>query len=310
VERHRAGDRCGPVDAAVAQFAGFYVAKEKGFYSRQNLNVHLEPGGLDFPAIQLVGSGTDDFGVTGAEEILLARSKGIPVVAIALIYNQSPFCLFAYKKTGIDSVKKLIGKRVGVLLGSNEMVAYRAMLKSENVRQDQIHEIPVADDLQPLKDGLIDVWPGYSIDEALEIGGESFDDVALIRPETYGVKLYGDTLFTTEEFIEEHGSVVQRFVSATIEGWHYSIENEKNRREAVEIVLHQDSSPERPLGRRHQDAMLRASIPFIAGDTKSQAGATRLFGCMSYSNWKTLQELLKREEFLDKSAACQYTSLI
>ena len=68
-----------------AQFAGFYVAKEKGFYSRQNLNVHLEPGGLDFPAIQLVGSGTDDFGVTGAEEILLARSKGIPVVAIALI---------------------------------------------------------------------------------------------------------------------------------------------------------------------------------------------------------------------------------
>src|SRR5437867_4165000 len=59
-----------------AQFAGFYTAKEKGLYTAKGLDVALEPGGSDFPAVQMVSSGSDEFGVTGADQILLAREKG------------------------------------------------------------------------------------------------------------------------------------------------------------------------------------------------------------------------------------------
>src|SRR5712691_8740899 len=72
-----------------AQFAGFYVAKDKGYYAAAGLDVSIQPGGSDFPAIQMVAGGSEQFGVTGADQILIARSKGVPVVAIAVIYREN-----------------------------------------------------------------------------------------------------------------------------------------------------------------------------------------------------------------------------
>jgi NitT/TauT family transport system substrate-binding protein len=80
-----------------AQFAGFYVAKEKGFYEEAGLDVALNPGGPDFPAIQMVAGGAEQFGVTGADQVLVGRDKGVPVVAIAALYRKNPFVLFSLK---------------------------------------------------------------------------------------------------------------------------------------------------------------------------------------------------------------------
>src|SRR6056297_729626 len=84
-----------------AQFAGFYVAKEKGFYEDAGLDVSIQPGGSDFPAIQMVAGGDEQFGVTSADQILTARSKGVPIVALAVLYRKSPFVLFALESSGI-----------------------------------------------------------------------------------------------------------------------------------------------------------------------------------------------------------------
>ena len=78
-----------------AQFAGFYVAQEKGYYKAVGLDVNIQPGGPDFPAVQMVTGGNEQFGVTGADQILIARSKGVPVVALAVIYRRNPFVLFS-----------------------------------------------------------------------------------------------------------------------------------------------------------------------------------------------------------------------
>ena len=77
-----------------AQFAGFYVAKEKDLYKSAGLNVDIQPGGPDFPAIQMVTGGNEQFGVTGADQILIARSKGVPVVALAVIFRRRCFLDF------------------------------------------------------------------------------------------------------------------------------------------------------------------------------------------------------------------------
>src|ERR1700757_1830537 len=100
-----------------AQFAGFYVAKEKDFYKSAGLNVDIQPGGPDFPAIQMVAGGNEQFGVTGADQILVARDKGVPVVALAVIYRKNPFVLFALTKSGIDKPAKFTGKNIGVKIG-------------------------------------------------------------------------------------------------------------------------------------------------------------------------------------------------
>src|SRR5215471_18206327 len=72
-----------------AQFAGYYVAKEKGYYKVAGLDVSIEAGGPDFPAVQMVAGGNEQFGVTGADQILIAREKGVPVVALAVLYRKN-----------------------------------------------------------------------------------------------------------------------------------------------------------------------------------------------------------------------------
>src|SRR5438309_2279552 len=96
-----------------AQFAGFYVAKEKAYYQSAGLNVDIQPGGPDFPAVQMVAGGNEQFGVTGADQILIARSKGVPVVALAVIFRRNPFVLFSLAKSGIKTPADYVGKNIG-----------------------------------------------------------------------------------------------------------------------------------------------------------------------------------------------------
>ena len=118
-----------------AQFAGFYVAKEKAFYKSEGLDVNIQPGGPDFPAVQMVTGGNEQFGVTGADQILIARSKGVPVVALAVIYRRNPFVLFSLAKSGIKAPTDYVGKNVGVKIGGNEELIYRAVLAKSRDRQ-------------------------------------------------------------------------------------------------------------------------------------------------------------------------------
>ena len=111
-----------------AQFAGFYVAQDKGYYKAAGLAVNIQPGGPDFPAVQMVTGGNEQFGVTGADQILIARSKGVPVVAVAVIYRRNPFVLFSLAKSGIKTPADFVGKKVGVKIGGNEELIYRAVL--------------------------------------------------------------------------------------------------------------------------------------------------------------------------------------
>src|SRR5712692_1458876 len=96
------------------QFAGFYVAKERGYYRANGLDVQLLPAvsvsgtnSTEMPPIQMVASGEDHFGLTGPESILLARGKGLRIKAMAAIFQQSPFCYIALKSEGIRTLEDL-----------------------------------------------------------------------------------------------------------------------------------------------------------------------------------------------------------
>src|ERR1700724_1323985 len=191
-----------------AQFAGFYVAKEKEFYKSAGLDVDIQPGGPDFPAIQMVTGGNEQFGVTGADQILIARSKGVPVVALAVIFRRNPFVLFSLAKSGIKAPADYVGKNIGVKIGGNEELIYRAVLAKAGVDKAKLNEIPVKFDMTPLLTGDIDVWPGYLINEVLAAKDKGFD-VNIVYPSDYGIDLYADTLFTTTPMLKEKPDVVR-----------------------------------------------------------------------------------------------------
>jgi NitT/TauT family transport system substrate-binding protein len=269
-----------------AQFAGFYVAKEKGFYMQNGLDVSIQPGGPNFPAIQMVAGGNEQFGVSGADQILVARGKGVPVVALAVLYRKNPFVLFSLKSSGIAKVSQFCGKRIGAKLGGNEELIYRDMLANAGVSSTCLTEVPVQFDVTPLLTGQVDVWPGYVINEVLQVQ-EKGHPVNIIWPDQYGVHMYADTLFTTERMLKDKPEVVKHFVAATIQGWNYAV---KHPEEAAKFSVKYGND----LTYAHELAMMKASIQFLKPDKAP-------IGYMEPERWNELQELLLKGGFLKKA---------
>jgi len=260
-----------------AQFAGFYVAQEKGYYKAEGLDVNIQPGGPDFPAVQMVTGGNEQFGVTGADQILIARSKGVPVVALAVVYRRNPFVLFSLAKSGIKGPADYVGKKVGVKIGGNEELIYRAVMAKAKVDTSTLTEVPVKFDITPLLTGTIDVWPGYLINEVLAAKEKGFE-VNIIYPSDYGIDLYADTLFTTEAMIRDKPDVVGKFVAATLKGWDSAMAAPE---EAAKITVKFGDK----LTYDHELAMVKASIPLLKPDSKP-------VGYMDQAAWASAQDLL------------------
>jgi NitT/TauT family transport system substrate-binding protein len=261
-----------------AQFAGFYVAQQNGYYKAAGLDVNIQPGGPDFPAVQMVTGGSEQFGVTGADQILIARSKGVPVVALAVIYRRNPFVLFSLTKSGIKTPADFAGKTVGVKIGGNEELIYRAVLAKAGIDKSKLTEMPVKFDITPLLTGTVDVWPGYLINEVLAAKEKGFD-VNVIYPADFGIDLYADTLFTTEKMLKEKPEVVRNFVAATLKGWDTAIAAPED---AAKITVKFGGDK---LTYDHELAMMKASLPLLKPDGNP-------VGFMDEAGWDAAQKLL------------------
>ncbi|MCK5634971.1 MAG: ABC transporter substrate-binding protein [Anaerolineales bacterium] len=140
------------------QFAGFYIAEQKGFFEEENLSVTLEVGGLDFAEIALVATGQDDFGIVGGPQVVAARSEGVPVKEVATIFQISPSGNFALIESGIERPEDFIGKRV-VINPANLKLS--VMLGNVGVDIDQIIGVPPSSGLETLYSGEKEIWLGY-----------------------------------------------------------------------------------------------------------------------------------------------------
>ena len=268
-----------------AQFAGNYVAKEKGFYADQGLDVDIIPFSYTNPTLEAVAKGDVDFGITGASELIMAREKGMPLKAIAVIYKTIPNCLYSLKSSEINKPQDLIGKIVGLEPGVQGEILYKVMMKKLKIDRKQINEIEIGYDATELITGITDVSSGYLINEphqAIEAGYE----VNIIKYADYGINIYADVLFTTEETIKNKPELVKKFVYATLEGWQYAIEHED---EAVDFTLKYATDSTR----NHEAYMLNNSIPLI------HTGEEPL-GWMNKDIWQDTQDMLFEQGVLEK----------
>ncbi|HEY5588490.1 MAG TPA: ABC transporter substrate-binding protein [Candidatus Paceibacterota bacterium] len=268
-----------------AQFTGNYVAVEKGFYKEQGLKVNLVPYDFKNTSIDSVVNGKADFGIAGADELLLAREKGAPIKAIAVIYKTNPVVAYSLKKSGIIKPQDFIGKTVGIEKGVNVEYLYNAMMDKLKIDRSKIKEVAVGYDAKELLDGSVDVSTGYIINEP-NIVKETGQEINTMLVSDYGVNMYADVIFTTENLINTNPDLVGRFLAASLEGWQYSIENGK---EAVDLTLKYATNSSLV----HQQNMLSESIPLI-NDGSSPVG------WMELSQWEQAYNILLEQKILSK----------
>src|ERR1035441_5991968 len=98
---------------------GIFVAKDKGFYEKEGINLEIKPGGFGLDPLKLIAAGSDTFGVGGAVNLLLAREKGMPLVAIAAEFQHTPVGFIVRKDSGIKNFPGFRGRKVGVQTGAD-----------------------------------------------------------------------------------------------------------------------------------------------------------------------------------------------
>lgn len=270
-----------------SQFAGAFAAKEEGFFKKAKMQVTINPGGIDFNPIKLVASGSDQFAITSADQVLLAKAKRIPIKAVAMIFQDDPIVFFSLKEKGILHPKDFIGKVVGVKYGYNNEVEYRAMLRKFGIDQKQIKEIPIKVDLSPLFTGQVDIFTGYISNEPL-VAIEKGYEINIIRPQDYGIKMYADCLITTDEIIKNNPDLVRKFIKAFFEGWQWVVENPEK---AVDCVLKVNPS----LDKVHERKMLKKIIELMTGGDATKHG----MGYMSYEGWLATYNLLAESGLIE-----------
>lgn len=213
------------------QFAGYYMAKEKGFYKEANLYVMIAEGGNGRFAREELQVGNAQYGVAGSE-LLLHRAAGDPFVVLAPIFQHSPSVLLVRADSGINTLQDLIDKKVMLLPGKKDADILAAFL-SEGVPLDAFTRLDQSFDLNDLISGKTDAVSAYVTNEPWLLRERGVVP-GIIKPLTYGVDLYSDCLFTTENEIKNNPDRVKRFLAASLKGWEYAMEN---RAETVSLIL-------------------------------------------------------------------------
>jgi len=255
-----------------AQFAGYYVAKDKGFYDEEDLNVNIKPGGPDIAPTQVLAGGGADVTVEWMPAALAAREKGLPIVNIAQPFKKSGMMLTCLKESGITDPKTdFKGKTLGVWFSGNEYPFLSWM-----------NTLGLSTDGGP--DGVTVLKQGFNVDPLLqkqaacistmtynEYGqvldaGLTPEDLVTFKYEDQGVATLEDGLYTLEQNLQDPAMVdkLARFVRASMKGWTYAAENPQ---EAAEIVLENDETGAQTIA--HQTRMMGEIAKLLEGSDGS-----------------------------------------
>lgn len=229
-----------------AQFAGYYVALDKGFYTAEDLNVTILPGGPDIAPPQVLAGGGADAMLNWMPSALAAREKGLPVVNIAQPFKSSGLMLTCWKDTGIKSPADFKGKTIGVWFYGNEY-PFLSWMSQEGISteggDDGVTVLRQGFNVDPLLQRQADCISTMTYNEFGQVldAGVSEDELITFKYEDQGVATLEDGIYALEDNLQDPAfeDKMVRFVRASMKGWKYA---EANPAEAANIVLDNDES--------------------------------------------------------------------
>lgn len=206
--------------------AGFSAAVQQGYYKAAGLDVKVVEGNGSGNTAQLVASGRSQLAYADAVAVSQLIAKGAPMKILSTVYQSNPNAVLALKKTGIKSIKDLIGRKVGVPSGSSQTTMLPLFLKANGLKDTDVNLInmPPTSMVPSLLQGQVDAILG-SIDAyqiQLESQGAELD---VYRFADYGVPTVSTSIFASNDYIKDNPEVVKKFIAASLKGWSFALDN-------------------------------------------------------------------------------------
>ena len=239
-----------------AQFAGYYAAKDQGYYEDEGLDVTIRPGGPDIVPEQVVLGGQAEFGINWLDSTLATRDKGQNIVNIAQVFTRSGMTEVTWKDSGLDQITDLKGKKVGVWLGGNEHKLFAALNKNGIDPQKDAEIVAQPFDMELFLKRDIDAAAAMTYNELAQVLEtknpetdqlHKLDELNVMKMSDLGTGALEDGIFVREDWIEEgeNRETAEKFLKASFRGWVYCRDNPDA---CVDIVLREGPT----LGEGHQ----------------------------------------------------------
>jgi len=250
-----------------AQFGGYYVALEKGFYEEEDLNVTIKPGGPDIAPVQVLLGGGADIMVDWLPSALAAREQGAPIVNIAQPVAKSGLMLICLKEHGITKPEDFVGKTLGTWFFGNEIPLFTWMGKlglATDGSEGGVTIQKINFNVDPLLQKQVECATAMIYNEYWQAidAGLTNDDLVIFRYDDYGISTLEDGLYVTEDKLSDPAEAdkLVRFVRASMKGWNWALENPDD---AAEIVLEYDETGAQTF--KHQRRMMDEMAKLTAG---------------------------------------------
>jgi NitT/TauT family transport system substrate-binding protein len=272
-----------------AEHAPYYLGIKKRIYAREAIQLEVESGTGSVDTAKLVGTGHSDFGVAVADAIVVGRGRDLPVKSLAVLLQQNPNVVASLAAKGIKRPKDLYGKRVGTNARSTTYAVWLAFAKATNLDLSRMEAIELGASNAPglMASGTIDACLLLSTNEKVALEAEGYR-LGCMEPADYGVRSYGQVLFTSESTIHEDAGLVARMARATVSAWNYSLEHPNEA-----ILALKEAAPEIDV------AQELAKWREIAPRTKARDGDDHIaFGEQSVKGWQQTYDTFRAAELI------------
>jgi diguanylate cyclase (GGDEF)-like protein/PAS domain S-box-containing protein len=213
------------------QFAGYYAAKEQGYYAAEGLDVDIFERSPEKDVVQQVVSGERNFAV-GDSGILSYYARGEPIVALAAIFQHNPLVFVSKQNSGIISPYEMKGKRIMFdVVGAGDSTL-RAMLTDAGLTEKDYTVVKQNFKDEDFINNRIDVMSAYLSNEIFNFQQKNIK-INIINPQNYSIDFYGDMLFTSQSELLTHPERVEKFRRATLKGWQYALDHSE---ELVQLI--------------------------------------------------------------------------
>ena len=226
-----------------AEFMGYFIAMDNGYYKAEGLDVTIKPGGPDVAPAQVIAGNGADVVVDWMPSALASREAGVPLVNIAQVFNQSGLMLTCKKASGVASPKDFKGKTLGVWYGGNEYPFLNWMTKLGYKTDSDIKILKQGFNVDPLLQNQAACISTMIYTEYWQVvdAGVKESDLITFFYEKEGVATLEDGLYVMEAKLKDPAFVARmgKFLKATLKGWNDAV---KNPEEAAKLVVAADAS--------------------------------------------------------------------